>query len=473
MKKQRKRVLSLLIALAMLLGILPVQSVEVSAASEEPLVSILTFSDYQKWSSTWIDDWATLQTQLTDLVDGAYNAGVRPDQMIFGGDFSCLNSADTSGEGMSQVKAIVRNKWSNLTDENMVLVQGNHDPADTVGLAVTGPVEFDDYIVYVINEDDYPSKQGESSVKTIVEKTANDLKTWLDDKIEAGETRPIFIATHTGLHYDIDRTDGNNQYAYVLFDVINEAAKKLDLIYLFGHNHTNGDELVGGSLTCYTKGDKLGVCTETSIANRSGTNTVLNFTYMNYGYVGYIGDIYNNPSEDPTNTLAVSEWLIYNDRIEVSRYNANGLIDKYSVTLKKDHADVLTYGNEYTVSYNSNGGTEIDSFQTIQSWNTVSRVTPVKADAQFKCWSTNADGTGNCYQPGDSIYVEKDTVLYAQYKIAETLHEQGILSPMEYKRSIGIHFETAFKVNTKALWSAKAVSRILINEVYTGVLVQG
>lgn len=62
---------------------------------------------------------------------------------------------------------------------------------------------------------------------------------------------------------------------------------------------------------------------------------------------------------------------------------------------------------------------------------------------------------------------------YSQYKIAETLNEQGILSPMEYKRSIGIHFETSFKVNTKALWSAKAVSRILTNEVYTGVLVQG
>ncbi len=62
---------------------------------------------------------------------------------------------------------------------------------------------------------------------------------------------------------------------------------------------------------------------------------------------------------------------------------------------------------------------------------------------------------------------------YSQYKIADTLNEQGILSPMEYKRSIGVHFETSFKVNTKALWSAKAVSRILTNEVYTGVLVQG
>lgn len=62
---------------------------------------------------------------------------------------------------------------------------------------------------------------------------------------------------------------------------------------------------------------------------------------------------------------------------------------------------------------------------------------------------------------------------YSQYKIAEVLNEQGILSPMEYKRSIGVRFETSFKVNPKALWSAKAVSRILTNEVYTGVLVQG
>lgn len=62
---------------------------------------------------------------------------------------------------------------------------------------------------------------------------------------------------------------------------------------------------------------------------------------------------------------------------------------------------------------------------------------------------------------------------YSQYRIANVLNEQGILSPMEYKRSLGVRFETSFKVNPKALWSAKAVSRILTNEIYTGVLVQG
>ena len=61
----------------------------------------------------------------------------------------------------------------------------------------------------------------------------------------------------------------------------------------------------------------------------------------------------------------------------------------------------------------------------------------------------------------------------SQYRIAEALNEQGILSPMEYKKYLGSHFESSFKVNPKAVWTAKAVTRILTNEVYTGVLVQG
>lgn len=61
----------------------------------------------------------------------------------------------------------------------------------------------------------------------------------------------------------------------------------------------------------------------------------------------------------------------------------------------------------------------------------------------------------------------------SQYRIADALNEQGILSPMEYKKYLGSHFESSFNVNPKAVWTAKAVTRILTNEVYTGVLVQG
>jgi DNA invertase Pin-like site-specific DNA recombinase len=59
------------------------------------------------------------------------------------------------------------------------------------------------------------------------------------------------------------------------------------------------------------------------------------------------------------------------------------------------------------------------------------------------------------------------------FGIAERLNQSGILSPMEYKRHAGLRFSTTFKVNASAKWQAKAVSRILTNEVYLGVLEQG
>lgn len=57
--------------------------------------------------------------------------------------------------------------------------------------------------------------------------------------------------------------------------------------------------------------------------------------------------------------------------------------------------------------------------------------------------------------------------------IADALNKLGVLSPMEYKRSLGMKFTTSFKTNTKALWSAGTVIRVLKNPIYTGVLVQG
>ena len=57
--------------------------------------------------------------------------------------------------------------------------------------------------------------------------------------------------------------------------------------------------------------------------------------------------------------------------------------------------------------------------------------------------------------------------------IADALNKLGVLSPMEYKRSLGMKFTTSFKTNRKALWSAGTVIRVLKNPIYTGVLVQG
>lgn len=61
----------------------------------------------------------------------------------------------------------------------------------------------------------------------------------------------------------------------------------------------------------------------------------------------------------------------------------------------------------------------------------------------------------------------------SQGDIAERLNIQGILCPMEYKLSMGMKVQTNFRANGKAAWSWSSVTRILTNEIYTGVLVQG
>jgi len=62
---------------------------------------------------------------------------------------------------------------------------------------------------------------------------------------------------------------------------------------------------------------------------------------------------------------------------------------------------------------------------------------------------------------------------YSHQRIAEWLNGGGILSPYEYKKSIGSSYETGFQKGESSKWNAASVLRILKNEVYTGTLVQG
>lgn len=57
--------------------------------------------------------------------------------------------------------------------------------------------------------------------------------------------------------------------------------------------------------------------------------------------------------------------------------------------------------------------------------------------------------------------------------IADRLNNAGILSPLEYKRSLGMKCSTPLQTNIKASWSAASVIRLLKNPVYIGTLTQG
>ncbi len=70
------------------------------------------------------------------------------------------------------------------------------------------------------------------------------------------------------------------------------------------------------------------------------------------------------------------------------------------------------------------------------------------------------------------IYGERLNIKSAEY-IARKLNEKEILSPLAYKKMCGSKFQTSFAGKKELKWSPMAVRRILKNEMYTGVLIQG
>lgn len=61
----------------------------------------------------------------------------------------------------------------------------------------------------------------------------------------------------------------------------------------------------------------------------------------------------------------------------------------------------------------------------------------------------------------------------SQDGIAKRLTADGVLSPMEYKKSQGERFKTGFETGKQTQWTSVAVRRILTNPVYIGTLIQG
>jgi hypothetical protein len=62
---------------------------------------------------------------------------------------------------------------------------------------------------------------------------------------------------------------------------------------------------------------------------------------------------------------------------------------------------------------------------------------------------------------------------YSCGKIAENLNKNGVLSPYEYKQMLDFSYKNPFKINKIAKWPPSTVEKILKNEMYTGVMVQG
>lgn len=301
-----KKLLALLLALVMMLSLLPTS---VLATGSEPTV-VIAGSDFQNPNGN--DAGARTVTNILTQMKKA-------DGFLFCGDYdySTVNNQARTEAGITALKNAVTGTYSTLTDDRMVFVQGNHDAATANGLATSGVHDADEYGVFVINEDDYMWK---NSDKSRIQQTANNLQSYLDAKVTAKYAKPIFVVSHLPLHYSMrTKYDGDGMYANYIFDVLNEAgAAGLNIIFLYGHDHSNGwDDYLGGSCVYLAKGDKINIAQ----ASKTEFNVeTLNFTYMNAGFTGYYDN--HNGADD---TLTMTVFSITGDTVTVERYSADGV----------------------------------------------------------------------------------------------------------------------------------------------------
>ena len=316
-----------------------VESSETNIAVVESIETILFASDYQE-----MNGWDTPSVTLSDILSQIKNANKSPTNVIFCGDYTNdRNLHDYQlkpDDSINEIRDIVGRECTAVSQDDMIFVQGNHDQL-TDAISPTGLHEYDNYLVYVLNTQyEFPWKQGRDiEFRDRVVAASGEMKKCFDELISQGETRPMIIAGHVPLHFTARTTSrhntGDNMYASYVFDVVNEAGESLDIIYLFGHNHSKGwDCYIGGASVFKEPGEEVLIPdpgNNTSYADEFITRK-LTFTYMNAGYTGYYmncgpeeldnGTVENYTASDETLTATICE--VFPDELVITRFSTDG-----------------------------------------------------------------------------------------------------------------------------------------------------
>ena len=279
--------------------------------------------------------------EVEKIVQSIRNDGISAaDGFLFCGDYDygTFGNADKTKQGIELLSGVMEKLVAKK--ENMIFAQGNHDAmAGTNGLSYSGnrDPENGKYGVFVINEDDYMWYNND---ETRIKRTAQHLIDYLNDKLTEGYTKPIFVVSHLPLHYS-GRTlrDGDGKYASYLFNALNEAGGKgLNIIFLFGHDHSQGwDDYLGAGSIYLPKGDKILISDN---HKEKFTEQTLNFTYMNAGYTGY----YDVNNEGADGTLTMTSFRIdAKGNVTITRYDNKGIHNLKSKGVRNVYKEETAY----------------------------------------------------------------------------------------------------------------------------------
>ncbi len=374
------KLLTFMLALVIVLSMMPVAALAETASVPGAPVIVIAGSDFQNSGGNEAG-----AVTVNGIIDAMQAAGYSSaNGFLSCGDYD-YEYTETSA-GINTLKTVLNEQYG-LTD-NMVFTQGNHDTAGSAGLSPSGNNDAADYGVFVINEDDY---MWHNDNETTVKNTAASLKSYLDAKAAESYSKPIFILSHLPLHYSMrTKLDGDAKYANYIFNVINQAgASGLNIIFLYGHDHSNGwDDYLGGSAVYLAKGDSINIAQASQTSFQSET---LNFTYMNAGYTGY----YSNVNTGSETELTMTVFEIGSESVSVKRFSQSGMYNLKSAGVTNSYKgesgyspNTAVYTSPQTVMLNTvitgpTVFTDQPTGITVTTIGTAISVTPV-TDVQFE-----------------------------------------------------------------------------------------
>ncbi len=287
-----------------------------SAAEQAAYANIVTFSDVQTWGPGAFKEFGKVMRVIQK--DGVSE----PDSLLVGGDYSRF-MYDYATLGIIQLREQYMNVCPGANPDDIVCIQGNHDQS-VASFCPTGMYDMGTFCLYIMNEDDFPWEQGDNESKAdTVKASAKKLSDALDSLTASGDTRPVIVLTHVPLHFTRRDSYGDNLYASYIFDVLNRAGEKLDIIFLFGHNYSDDyDDYIGGSVNYLARGETILIPAPEKRGENGYNEEKLNFTYTNCGYIGYSG---NGKSDTSTDILTLGLIKLFSDKIEISKYSRDGV----------------------------------------------------------------------------------------------------------------------------------------------------
>ena len=146
-----RKSISLILSLIIVLSCLPTGVLLSFAKAADAYATVFTASDFQSDSC-----YDTLKNMMNSAI--ADGITVTPDAFIFGGDYT--SGSEDPEIQVPKVTETVQTVYPGYDKNNLIYTQGNHDSADNA-LTPTGYYEFEHFVVYVINEDDFKSGQAD------------------------------------------------------------------------------------------------------------------------------------------------------------------------------------------------------------------------------------------------------------------------------------------------------------------------